>query len=228
MKINEIGNKYGKLTVIDFAPSVNKRAVWKCKCDCGNICYIKGKYLRNGDTTSCGCVSKERTRQMGLNNRNPNKIIIKDEVVEVYFNNTDNYFICDLEDLELTKSRTWFESEQGYARTLEVNKKFKFFHNYIVPNTDNEFCDHINGNRLDNRRNNLRSVTQQQNAMNAGLHKNNTSGCTGVCKNNNSWVAYINYLQKRINIGSFKTKEEAITARKQKEEELFGKYRRTT
>lgn len=225
MKINEIGNRYGKLTVIDYANSINKRAVWKCKCDCGNICEVKGKYLRNGDTTSCGCFSKERTKQMGLNNKKPNKIIIEDNLVKVFFHNTDNFFICDLQDLELVKNGTWFENEQGYARTLD-NNKFKFFHNYIIPNNNEMCCDHINGNRLDNRRCNLRSVTKQQNALNTKMYKNNTSGHTGVYKRNNSWIAYINYKNEYINIGSFKTKEEAIEARQQKEIELFGVYRR--
>lgn len=225
MKINEIGNKYGKLTVIDYAPSINKRATWKCQCECGTVCEVKGKYLRNGDTTSCGCVSKERTRQMGLNNKNPNKIIIENDMVKVFFHNTNNFFICDLQDLELAQSKTWFENEHGYARTKE-NKKYKFFHNYIIPNNQQIYCDHINGNRLDNRRNNLRPATRQQNACNIAIRKDNNSGYTGIYKNNSSWVAYINYQHKRINIGSFKTKEEAIKARQQKEIELFGEYRR--
>lgn len=227
MKINEIGNKYGKLTVIDYATSINKRTVWKCKCDCGNICEVKGKYLRNGDTTSCGCVSKERVRQMGLNNKKPNKIIVENDLVKIFFHNTEKFFICDLQDLDLVKNKTWFESESGYARTLD-NNKYKFFHNYIIPHDNNMCCDHINGERLDNRRCNLRLVTKQQNALNSKKYKNNTSGYTGVYKRNNSWVAYIYYKKQYINIGSFKSKEEAIAARQQKEIELFGEYRRKT
>lgn len=56
--INEVGNKYGKLTVIERCGS-NKsgRALWKCLCDCGNITIVEGSKLRNGHTHSCGCES---------------------------------------------------------------------------------------------------------------------------------------------------------------------------
>ena len=62
-KINEIGNVYGYLTVIDSAPSKDNRAMWLCKCKCGNECVVSGKQLRNGHTKSCGCLKKEKTIQ---------------------------------------------------------------------------------------------------------------------------------------------------------------------
>jgi len=58
---NEIGNTYGYLTVIERAPN-NKdgRAMWKCRCKCGNEVIVLGKHLRSGNTKSCGCYQKER------------------------------------------------------------------------------------------------------------------------------------------------------------------------
>jgi len=55
---NEIGNKYGKLTVIERAEKTNnnKNAFWKCKCDCGNEIIINGIDLRRGHSQSCGCI----------------------------------------------------------------------------------------------------------------------------------------------------------------------------
>ena len=63
--INEIGNTYGYLTVIDRAPN-NKdgHARWKCKCKCGNEVIVLGKHLRSGNTKSCGCYHKERVREL--------------------------------------------------------------------------------------------------------------------------------------------------------------------
>ena len=64
---NEIGNKYGYLTVIERAPnSKDGRAMWKCKCDCGNEVIVLGKHLRSGNTKSCGCYQKERAIQSNL------------------------------------------------------------------------------------------------------------------------------------------------------------------
>lgn len=56
---NEIGNKYGNLTVINCGGTDNGYMSWICKCDCGNIVKVRGSNLRNGNTTSCGCYQKE-------------------------------------------------------------------------------------------------------------------------------------------------------------------------
>lgn len=54
--INEIGNKYGKLTVLERAGSNKRgRALWLCECECGNKKVFEGSQLRYGKITSCGC-----------------------------------------------------------------------------------------------------------------------------------------------------------------------------
>ena len=54
---NELGNRYGKLTVIakDENNDSFGRAKWICECDCGNIKSVSGADLRSGNTSSCGC-----------------------------------------------------------------------------------------------------------------------------------------------------------------------------
>ena len=64
--INEIGNNYRYLTVIDRVENKNNRAMWKCKCKCGNECIVSGKLLRNGHTKSCGCLKNEKTIQRNI------------------------------------------------------------------------------------------------------------------------------------------------------------------
>ena len=56
------GRRFGKLVVIEedgfVTDSYNKRhRLWKCQCDCGNICSIQHQYLVYGDTNSCGCIN---------------------------------------------------------------------------------------------------------------------------------------------------------------------------
>ena len=64
---NEIGNKYGRLTVIERAEKQGVRgALWKCQCNCGNIVIASGGDLRNGSVQSCGCLVKERSREANL------------------------------------------------------------------------------------------------------------------------------------------------------------------
>ena len=52
--IDETGNRYGRLTVIKQTNSIQGRAAWECKCDCGNKCIVKGQDLRRRAYTSCG------------------------------------------------------------------------------------------------------------------------------------------------------------------------------
>lgn len=56
---DEVGRKYGKLTVIDMDIERDKhgRVKWFCECECGNIKSISGADLRSGNTQSCGCLT---------------------------------------------------------------------------------------------------------------------------------------------------------------------------
>lgn len=71
-KRDEIGKKYGKLTVIEQLPSRNRRIYWKCKCDCGNYCEVSGTSLRSGQI-SCGCAQIKNR----INNRYGKLTVVK-------------------------------------------------------------------------------------------------------------------------------------------------------
>lgn len=76
--------------------------------------------------------------------------------------------------------------------------------------------DHINGIRDDNRIENLRDVTRRENTMNRSLHSNNKSGFNGVYWNERDrrWRAGIIVNKRKIFLGSFRAKDDAIEARK--------------
>ena len=61
---NLVGQKFHHLLVLEPALPQNNRPSWLCLCDCGNKKIIQGKYLKNGDTKSCGCANKESRQQL--------------------------------------------------------------------------------------------------------------------------------------------------------------------
>lgn len=65
--INEIGNHYGRLLVVERASNNNYgQARWLCRCDCGNTVVVLGYALRQQNTESCGCIRKEMMIQKNI------------------------------------------------------------------------------------------------------------------------------------------------------------------
>lgn len=107
---------------------------------------------------------------------------------------------------------------KGYIR-IRTNKAVWVAHRVIwklVHGTDPEFIDHINGIRHDNRIENLRSVSQTENARNTRRKRHNTSGVSGVhwVTKDQRWLASIHHEGKRINLGQFRSFEDAVAARR--------------
>jgi hypothetical protein len=105
--------------------------------------------------------------------------------------------------------------------------------NAFIPNPeDKPLIDHIDNNTTNNNAYNLRWCTSSENQQNRGVHKNNSTGTKGVYfrkdmkdkEGNLNWRAMIMHNGKSIKLGSFKTKEEALYARKKKANELFGLF----
>lgn len=139
----------------------------------------------------------------------------------------------DIIDYYFFNQWKWHDYDGYAARTVYLgggrkNAKYKMvkLHREIMANPEGYQVDHINGDKYDNRRCNLRLATNSQNQMNKGLQKNNTSGHTGVqwVPKWNRWMARIIKDKKRIYLGAFKTKEEAIMARKVAEKIYFNNF----
>lgn len=58
--IDLVGEKYGRLTVVEFDRLQNHKTYWKCVCDCGLTVIATGNNLRSGNTQSCGCLHREK------------------------------------------------------------------------------------------------------------------------------------------------------------------------
>lgn len=117
----------------------------------------------------------------------------------------------------------------GYAKRADWdNGKMKIIrmHHVVLPLKDGLVCDHINGNRIDNRRENLRLVTKSQNMRNQGISARNKTGYKGVSKHQGKYRAYINVEKKQRHLGVFEDKKEAADAYNKAALIYFGEYSR--
>lgn len=111
-------------------------------------------------------------------------------------------------------------------RKIKVLGFMQFAHRLAFLYMTGEFpeneVDHIDGNGLNNRWDNLRAVTHAENGKNQRLNTCNTSGTTGVSwiKSRSKWLATIKVNRVNKYLGVFNSKEDAIAARKKAEAEL--------
>lgn len=121
--------------------------------------------------------------------------------------------LVDDEDFEMLKIfKWWFDG--CYAATMVRGRKYRL-HRFLVARVKGLEVDHIDRNKLNNQKSNLRLVTRQQNAANTGLRKNNTHGYKGVRQMSGSktrWQAQIGVGGRCIVLGAFASKEEAARA----------------
>lgn len=130
--------------------------------------------------------------------------------------------LIDLDDVDKARSYKW-GINKGYAQS----SKGILLHRLIMNPGDDMVVDHINHDKLDNRKDNLRICSTRQNTMNQDVSKNSTSGITGVTwdKTNGKWMAYIKVNYRQITLGRFTNLDDAIQARMDAEIEYFGEYR---
>lgn len=227
------GMTFGRLTVLNQVEDCIKSngvhlAQWLCCCSCENKeVIVLGKYLKNGDTQSCGCLHIEAAIKKGKNNKKRNKVDLSGEYGIGWTNNTNREFYFDLEDYDIIKDYGWFEhiNEDGYsclvAHEINSTKIIK-----MSQKIKGNWYDHIDRNPLNNRKSNLRKCTAMQNAQNRTVQKRNKSGVTGVTwnKRDNIWEANITVNKERIYLGSFVNINDAIKARLIAEKEYFGEF----
>ncbi len=112
---NEVGNKYGKLLVIERAENYGTLARWKCICDCGNTCIVKGSELRNKRVKACGCRRALKFGEASFNSaysamkfsatqkRKKNWTLTKEQVREII---TSACYYCGAKPSQVSKGGT--------------------------------------------------------------------------------------------------------------------------
>lgn len=86
-RVNFVGQKFGRLTVLEQLEEINGFIYFKCLCDCGNEKIVKGSYLKYGNTKSCGCLHKEKAGKYffeDLTGKRFNKLLVISQAPSKY------------------------------------------------------------------------------------------------------------------------------------------------
>lgn len=144
--------------------------------------------------------------------------------------------VVDADDAALLSQWKWSYTDTGYAvrfqrigRADGRRRKVTIrMHRFILGAPRELEVDHINGDRLDNRRANLRLVTDAQQRQNEGVCRGGSSLFKGVTrsKERGRWEAQIKHQRRRIYLGRFRDEVEAARAYDAAARELFGEFAR--
>ena len=141
--------------------------------------------------------------------------------------------IVDSDDYIKFGQVKWYYGCGGYAirnRNKEgadsYNRVTVLLHREIMNAEQGSMIDHINGDTLDNRKENLRFCTSSQNNINQKLRKDNKSGFKGVIWNKEAkkWRAEVGCKGKSVFVGDFMNLQEAARAYDKAAIELFGEF----
>lgn len=121
------------------------------------------------------------------------------------------FILVDFEDEFILKKYKWFIKSNGYV-TAKINGKFILLHRLIMKAKKNKEIDHINRDKLDNRKINLRFCNRSENMHNV-TYEGRTKHLGAVWHTQNKyWTSKIRLNGKRIHLGCFKTIKDAQTA----------------
>lgn len=144
------------------------------------------------------------------------QVIRKGEIHEVFIDTTDLEFLSEFRG-------TWHLDNRGYIKRV-IKGKLELMHRVLMNPPNDMVVDHIDGNPLNNRKSNLRVVTWGQNTQNITSNKRSKTGIRGVSLENRwreRWRARVRVNGKDVDLGYFKTKEEAEAAAKRGRAELL-------
>lgn len=127
----------------------------------------------------------------------------------------------DLDDVERCKKITWCLTKKNYVTSRRgTDNKYPLLHRFLLKPQEHEQIDHINRDKLDNRKHNLRICDNFINAQNKSTN-NDTVGVSWS-KTKNKWRAYISKNKKQISLGYYFNKKDAIEARLKAEKTYYN------
>jgi len=143
--------------------------------------------------------------------------------------NTNEDILVDTDMFDTVNQYTWTKSSYGYAvrytgSSRKRNRKLIWLHRFIMSPQKEEEVDHINHNKLDNRKCNLRLCNRQMNSFNNKSKRGNSKYKGVHLRKNGRYEASIMYDYKKIHLGYFTTEKGAALAYDIAAMRYFGEY----
>lgn len=134
--------------------------------------------------------------------------------------------LVDSDDHKKLSSRKWWLGPRGRYAVSQDGRRTIYMHQEIMPTEKGMYVDHINGNNLDNRKQNLRICEHRMNRANSSLSKNNTTGYKGVHFDSRygTWSARIGVNNKKIHLGTFDNPKSAAIAYNNAARKYWGDF----
>lgn len=205
------GQKFGKLTAIKRAKREKSGiSKWICRCECGNFTQVTINHLTTGHTKSCG--------NCPLNN-----FYVKDGYCEGITSKGKKFFF-DKEDWNMVTTFNWYIDAKGYVVAMN-GKRVVRLHRLLMNPDEGIQIDHINRNKKDCRRSNLRFALNKENCANSATYKTNKStGHKNVYAVGNLYRVIIRKDGIAQNFGYYRDLKEAIRIANISREKLFGEF----
>ena len=199
----------------------NSRIKWLCKCSCGETALMTTRGLSSGRSKRC-CRCAQRkinpVRQAG------------DSCYAVACSDGQEFYIDD-DALPFIEQYRWSIDSSSHVTSNTYGHRVHLARLILeLSKDDARQVDHISGNPLDNRRDNLRLCTPLENARNRPMRSDNQTGYKGISfrKHENKYIARISpYPGERIFLGRFGTPEEAAAAYDRAAVLYHGEFART-
>lgn len=199
-----VGNRYGKLTVIEQVESSSRgQRRYRCICDCGGTIIAFAGNLKSGHTTSCGCnKSPDLTGQVF----GKLTVIGRSDKRNSRGTRTTPMWECRCECGNITYKAKDTLTNLDLSMCSECAEKY-------AAEKARAGAGFVGGTQISKIRNMKVPIT-------------NTSGCRGVYydKKTNKYRARLKFKGKIMNFGSFSNFEDAVAARKAAEKEYFGAF----
>lgn len=168
-------------------------------------------------------------RKFNTNRKNPHAYTRNEWLVEGIFATTNrNGLVCtiDSDDIEIVRKYIFSPSKEGYW-VGKIDRKNVALHRIVMGANKGDVVDHINGDKGDNRKCNLRKCTVAQNAWNSGKRRSGSSKYKGVYLRGKRWHACIMVNAKTIRLGGFDEELAAAIAYDVAARKYHGEFAKT-